>query len=239
MKIIRIFAPLLVAMLVAACDDGPIPDRTYYDDEGAAVKLTGQLTGADKWPDDYSVSIAAFTHDGDDYAAVTKNVADISDGGNVELVMTGLPADVSSVELCVLNRLRQRVATFFSVNPDGVRDTIRLDVGAVDVSPVAAFQMALLNQSCTACHGATGGAAAGLFLTEGRFYGATVGQPSKKIEGGVLIQPGNAEQSVLSQVINTDVSAGWRQNHADMLNKERMHTLLKALDDWIDAGAED
>ena len=225
MKIIRIFAPLLVAMLVAACDDGPIPDRTYYDDEGAAVKLTGQLTGADKWPDDY--------------AAVTKNVADISDGGNVELVMTGLPADVSSVELCVLNRLRQRVATFFSVNPDGVRDTIRLDVGAVDVSPVAAFQMALLNQSCTACHGATGGAAAGLFLTEGRFYGATVGQPSKKIEGGVLIQPGNAEQSVLSQVINTDVSAGWRQNHADMLNKERMHTLLKALDDWIDAGAED
>ena len=238
MKIIRNFAPLLAACLLAACDDGSIPDRTYYDQTGAVVKLTGHIAGTEKWPSDYSVCVAAFNSD-DGYAAVAKNVVPATNEGMVDMQMTGLPADAQSVELCVLNRLRQRVATLYSANLDGVRDTLRLEVGSVDASPVSVLQTALLNQSCTACHGASGGAAAGLFLTEGRFYAATVNQPSKKVEGGTLILPGDAQASVLSQVINSDLSAGWRQNHSDMLNKERTRTLLNALDDWIDAGAQE
>ena len=49
----------------------------------------------------------------------------------------------------------------------------------------------------------------------------------------LLVAPGDAEASVLHQVLNTDLTATWRQNHSDMLNKERTAPLLSLIDDWI------
>ncbi|MBR1733417.1 MAG: hypothetical protein IJ729_06760 [Alloprevotella sp.] len=238
-RFIRTFAALsAAALLLTGCDDGRIYDEVRYDTQGAVARLDARLTGVQGWPDGYYVAIAGFEAT-DNYAVISKVIsAPAAADGTLTVQMAGIPGSVETVELCVLNRLRQRVATFVAEPMAGVRDTLRIDAGTVDVSPVSAIQTALLNPSCVACHGATGSKAAGLDLTAGNFYAAVVGQPSRKVEGSYLVAPGDAAGSVFSQVLNTDISATWRQNHADMLNKERTANLLALVDAWIEAGAE-
>lgn len=231
-KILCIFA---AAITLASCDDGPIYDNPVYDEEGAVVKMEGRLTGTQTWPENYSIAVGGFESI-DNYAVISK-VLPAADGA-FTIVMSGVPANVEDVELCVLNRLRQRVMSFKTKELAGVRDTLLFDVGDVDVSMMAAIQQSVLDQSCVACHGANGYSAAGLDLTEGHSYADLVNAESRKLPGQKLVEPGNKENSVLHQLLNSDVSASWRQNHADMLNKERAAALLMLIDNWIDNGAK-
>lgn len=230
-ELLCIFAAALLAL---SCDDGPIDDDPVYAEEGAVVVLSGTFSGTAAWPPDYSLALAGFTP-GDPYAVISK-VLPAADG-TFSLTMSGVPTDVETVELCVLNRLRQRVMTFRSADMSGVRDTLRFDVGELGTGMADAIQHAVLDQSCVACHGANGFSAAGLNLTAGHSRAAMVGVPSVKMPGTNIVEPGNVEASLLHKLLNSDVSAGWRQNHADMLNRERAAALLTLIDKWIEGGA--
>lgn len=230
-----IFAALFALSALCSCDDGRIEENMKGDEEGMVCKAEGWLSGVDaEWPEGYTLALAGFTHE-DDYAAISKAIApNTSSEGWLSMEMSGIPANVEQVELCVLNRLRQRVATFQTLRTDGIRDTLFVSFDHIDASPLKAIQTNLLDASCIACHGASGFKGAGLDLTDGHFYEATVGKPSQKVEGKYIVQPGNAQESVLSLVLGTDISSSWRQNHADMLNRERTANLLQFVDRWID-----
>lgn len=234
--------PLVALLFVASCDDGTIEKKEAATKEGRVVKFEGTVSGLVSWPLSYDVSVAGFDAEAAEqsspYAAISKVVmADSS--GHVSIVLSGVGSDVERVELCVLNSLRQRVATFASLNLDtqSSTDTIRFDFGSVNVSMFAAVQSSIFNASCAACHGANGRSAAGLNLTDGHSYAALVGQASTKLPSVLRVAPGRADSSLLYQVIDGDVSQNWLQNHSDMLNKERAAKLIKMLQDWIDNGA--
>lgn len=230
-----IFAALFGFTALTSCDDGRIEDATLMDEEGIVCKADGQLEGAQaQWPEGYTLALAGFSGQ-DSYAVISKAIApNVTADGQLQMEMSGIPANVDQVEVCVLNRLRQRVATFHAERMEGIRDTLRLHLGTLNVTPVNAIQTNLLNASCIACHGQAGFKGAGLDLTAEKFYDAVVGKPSQKVPDKMLVAPGDAENSVLSQVLNTDISASWRQNHADMLNRERAANLLLFVDKWID-----
>ncbi|MBR1594679.1 MAG: hypothetical protein IJ659_07910 [Alloprevotella sp.] len=230
-----IFAALFGLTLATSCDDGRIEEVAPKDEEGIVCTADGLLTGVlDAWPEGYTLALAGFSPQ-DEYAVISKAIAPyVTKEGALQIEMAGIPSNVEQVEVCVLNRLRQRVATFSTNRLDGIRDTLRLHLGTMDVSPVNAIQTNLLNASCIACHGASGFKGAGLDLTAGRFYEAVVRQPSQKVEGKNIVEPGDADGSVLSLVLRSDISASWRQNHADMLNRERTANLLQFVDKWID-----
>ena len=235
-KIVCTFAVIFSALSFCACDDGRIYDEGNYDSEGFTVRMTGTLTGIGTWPDNYTIAVAGFKS-GTGYRVIAKDISPSYDGHEVSVDMSGVNGEVQTIELCALNRFGERVATFYSQSTEGVRDELVIRLGDIDVSAFAAIQKTLLDNSCIGCHGA-GGAGIGLDLRAGHSFDALVGKPSKKVEGKKLIEPGNAGESVFSQVIQTQVSANWKMNHSDMLNKERTALLREFIDRWIDAGAK-
>lgn len=223
----------LTALLVS-CDSGPVDESiAYVPQEGRTVKVTGTFSGMDTWPDGYTVAVAGFSQ-ASDYAVVAKNIA-VGDG-EVRTVMSGVSGEVTEVEVCVIDRLRVRVATFARADNlnELADDTIRLDVGALDVGMFHTVQQTVFNEDCIACHGMSNEAARGLYLTEGRSYGCLVGKPSSADSGKLLVNPGHSNESFLHLVLHEDGHLS--HGHADILSAKPEK--LNLIDDWIDNGAQ-
>lgn len=233
-----IFASLLAAAFcMTACDDGRIFNNVDVDRGGRSVKLSGTITGLGHWAEEYTVALAGFA-DGDEYASIAKAVqADAN--GNVQVTMTNIPSNVTSVQLCVLDRLRRHVVTLSEADIEGIRDTIRMDVGTLDASMFGVIQKNFLNTTCASCHGASNTAAASLYLTEGRAYAAMVGVDSRKVSGHKLVAPGDAANSVLHMVLNQERVEGVSMDHFDLVSEQNAQTMLPLIDSWINNGASE
>ena len=234
-----IFATLLglVALTMTSCDDGRIYEKSIAYKEGRVVKLTGTLTGLANWTDEYSVAIAGF--DGtDDYAVISKAIPKSTDG-QISIVLSGINDEVTSVQLCVLDRLRRVVMSFRDMELQQTRDTMYLDAGTVDVSMLNAIQQAYFNTTCANCHGASNRAAAGLYLTEGRSYGALVGKPSTKVEGINIVEPGSTSNSLLHVILHQEAVEGISMTHRDLVSEQNEQKILPLIDSWINNGAKD
>lgn len=235
---LHIIMSLMLIGIVTSCDDGRIYEKDTAYKEGKTVQIRGVIHGLETWEDNsYYVAAAGFDNNSE-YAVISKIINTTDEDGQVNITLSGIDENVNTVELCVLNRLRQRVATF-AVHEMTETETSTMDIGELNVGRYHTIQSTLFDQSCIACHGGSGFAAAGLHLTEGNSYAAIVNVPSKKIEGKNIVTPGDKDNSVLHLLLNTDLSSTWRQNHSDMLNKERTSNLLRFIDDWIANGAKE
>lgn len=227
---------------MASCDDGTIEKVTNATTGGKIVKAEGTITGLSTWHERYNVAVAGFTESANNetmpYATISK-VMTVDANGHASIVLSGIGSSVTEIDICVLNRLRQRIVTFSSMNIANEQqgDTIRYDFGTIDASMLAGIQTGIFDASCTACHGANGTAAANLNLTDEQSYANLVGQHSTQLPEQYRVVPGDTANSVLWQVIYGNASESWPMNHADMLNKDRAAGLLQMLADWITDGA--
>ena len=233
-----IFATLFASgLLLTACDDGYIQESTVSFKEGRVVRISGTLTGLDGWTNDYNVAVAGF--DGtDEYAVISKVIPEGTEG-QFSIILSGISDEVTNVQLCVLDRLRRHVMTFSEMALEQSRDTIYMEVGAQNVSMMNAIQLAYLSTTCANCHGASNRAAAGLYLTEGRSYGALVNQPSTNVAGHMLVEPGNAEGSVLHMVLWQQSVEGISMDHHDLVSEKNAQSILPLIDSWINNGAKE
>ena len=227
----------LLLLLLTACDDGKVEESYAAVTEGRAVHLTAVVTGTGTWPTGYTLALAGFRAD-DDYAAAMYTLRP-DDEGHVDVTLTNLPADVTSVELCIVNTLHQRVATYARVEGSGpgTSRTIEFEAGSANVSMYHTLQTDFFDRRCISCHGGSDHAARGLRLTEGQSYSHLVGVNSQRVPTRQLVQPGNPHASVLYQVVTTDLTADWGQPHTDMLSPEKDVHLITLLSDWIRYGA--
>lgn len=230
------FAAFISTALVTGCDDGRIypDDNPVTEHEGRVAKLTGTITGQDTWADGYEVVVAAF--DGSsDYALTAKNIP--AGEHSVSTTMTAIPDGAKTVELCVINRLRRRVATIKRADINaatGPNDTIFIDAGTVDAGMLTAIQDNVLTPRCATCHGGSSTAAAGIHLTAGSTYGNIVGKASRRVEGKSIVEPANSAESVLNMMLNTGISASWGYDHG---NADLSDEWKKIITLWIDNGA--
>lgn len=230
----------LATIGLIACDDGKIYPETVTLSEGKTVQLEGVLNGLENWPGAYRVSIAGFEHADDEYADVSKVItsSDVVDG-KVSIVLSGIKDNITLVRLCVLDRLRKHIVTFDEVDISKATENVKMDVGTVDISMLNAIQLSYFNTTCANCHGASNRVAAGLYLTEGRSYGALVGVDSKKVEGKKLVEPNNATGSVLHMVLNQQSVEGISMAHRDLVSEKNEMTILPLIDSWINNGAKE
>lgn len=232
-----IFALSFVFTLLTACDDGLIYEKTpEVTHEGFNVKLTGHISGVNLWNTPYSVVLAGF---GDSKYAIVQKQLPTSTEGDLEMPLNDISYEVKTIELCITNRLRERIVTFSSIeiaDIEDLRDTIIMDVGTIDVGMYNTIQSHIFNTTCVTCHGGSSGEpAAHLYLTAENSYGALVNQPSTKVEDGTLVIPGDPENSVLHKVINEGNTAGLSFSHENMITSS---VLLKLIDAWISDGAK-
>lgn len=230
---------LLWMGVLSSCDDGRIYDeQVVIPQEGLTLKMTGNISNIGDWPSGYSLVVAGF-NDESMYAVISKIIPNPSaDGGKVEVEMSGITDEVTTLEFCVTDRLRRRVHTFCQADvSDAVDNVVTMDVGTQDVGMYGVVQEEVFTPNCAACHGASaGGAAAGLYLTPERSYDALVNQPSTCNPSALRVCPGDASNSFLYLVLSRNGDTG--HPHADILDAKRKTVLLNLIEDWIDNGAQ-
>ena len=224
---------LALLAVTASCDDGRLyADRLIIPEEGRVVKLTATLEGLDTWSDGYSIVLAGF-EDGSDYTVIAKSVQ-AADDGTVDITMSGVAEEVTTLEVCAINRIRKRVATYYELDCSTLADdTLRIDAGRLDVGMFATIQQDIFDRTCTGCHGE----GRWLDLSAGTSYQTLVGQPSTVFEGRTRVLPGNAAESVLYTILTTGESADLGTDHQTQFTlSEEQFTLIA---DWIDDGAKE
>ena len=233
MKRIAYTTMSLLALLAvtASCDDGRLyADRLIIPEEGRVVKLTATLEGLDTWSDGYSIVLAGF-EDGSDYTVIAKSVQ-AADDGTVDITMSGVAEEVTTLEVCAINRIRKRVATYYELDCSTLADdTLRIDAGRLDVGMFATIQQDIFDRTCTGCHGE----GRWLDLSAGASHATLVGQPSTVFEGRTRVLPGHAAESVLYTILTTDESANLATDHQTQFTLSDEQFAL--IEDWIDGGA--
>ncbi len=233
MKHLTLLAAALLCL--ASCDEGRLyNDLVVAEQEGGSARLTTTVAGLESWPEGYTAALAGFA-DGNEYALVSKNI----DGGvsdcTVNIVLSGIPPEVSTVELCVLDRLRRKVASFAAVDYIAGSDTLQLTPLSVNLSMYGAIQREIFNTTCIQCHGGSNFSAAGLNLTEGLSYDQLVGVASVKMPALRRVEAGESGASVLYMILESECSATWNYDHSvEVLRQEK----LDLIKNWIDSGAK-
>lgn len=237
---VRIAMMLVAVPVLVGCDEGDISETAVMDRaDSRSAHLAASLSGVDTWSAGYSVALAGFAN-GSDYALISKDVGTGhgEDGTAYDVTLSGIPAGVTTVELCVINRLRQRVAQICTVDlpaAAGSGAVVELPEGFYDCSIAAAVQTSIFDPTCAQCHGGAGNAAAGLYLTGGRSRESLVDVPSVKIDGAVRLVPGHSNGSLLYLILSTSESASWSYDHSVEVVDPVKLDLIK---DWIDGGAK-
>lgn len=240
-RFLIIFATAL-AVITQSCDDGRLFEKeTVVAPEGRSVTLKARLTGISSWPDPAMYVVIAGFNDESDYALINKAIpAPSVEGEEVTVQLSGIKEDVTRVELCVINRLRKHILTFYTIEESEltVSNEIEVDAGTFNLAMFNVIQQRVFNTTCVNCHGASTSAAAGLYLTEGKSYDAIVSKPSKKMEGLNIIEPGNPTKSAMYQTLASDVSItdGWHYNHTSEVVDDDILSLIRQ---WITQGAKE
>lgn len=232
---------LCTLCLCASCDDGRIPEKVRdLNEKGRTAQLEADLSGVDSWSKNYSVVFAGFTDDGT-YAEISKDIKPDANG-HVSLALAGIPDDVTKLEVCVINSIRKRIATFYTINTSEateVDDTLRISPTApIAVSSMyATIQTQIFDKQCAQCHSGSAWAAS-LNLNDGVSYDEMLNVASSKVAGKARVTPGDADNSVLYEALATSVSLddGWKHNHSNIMATD--YNGLKLIKDWIDDGAK-
>lgn len=224
---------LLMILGFASCDDGKIYNNNHIATEGSTLKITSSISGTDKWPTGYSVVVAGFAES--DYAVISKGIsASGTEGETASVILGGVPEEVKQIEVCVINSLRKRIATFYEVDFNAQKDTIFIDAGTIDASMFNCIQKNVFDAHCIACHGTSTSAAGGLYLTKGKSYSALVNvKADLSPEEKMLVDPGKPDNSFILDVVLSNTT---RHDHSDILSvMPEKTTLLKS---WIEGGAQ-
>lgn len=221
---------LIAALALTGCDEGRIyPEDTVAGQGGVTVTVT--ITGAksfDGWFDGYSPAVAGFMA-GSEYALISKNL-EFDSEGNCVMTLSGIPAETQSIEICVVDRLRRRVACIERKELSTGLTELRSD--GADFSPEGAIQREIFNTSCINCHGGANYAAAKLNLTEGCAFESLVGVESVREPGQIRVLAGEPDESLLYRILAGKESEAWNYDHSVEITAAEKLDLIK---NWIKA----
>ena len=230
------------SLLLSSCDDGHVDDPVYNDlTERFVVKIKGIFKNRQSWTGNYSVVAACF--DGESSYSVIQKVlpSNATDSTETSILISGVPTNAETVEIAIVNTLRQRIATLYSYeipaqqNPS---DTIMIDVGEINVGMFGAinqyvFQSTVLN--CSRCH-SEDRAASNLTLTSDKAYSNLVNVISYNDSNYLRVKPEDSENSYLYKVLTTGTDEV-SYNHTTMLAD--YPDFLDIIKSWIDGGAKE
>lgn len=232
------FALLLAScsLLLASCDEGRIPEKSYTNSEkGRVAKLEADIEGTNTWNSNYSIVFAGFADD-NEYSQIAKNIKPDANG-HVSLELAGIPENVTQLEICVINSIRERVATLYTADAPSTSDTIRVTpTDKVSLSMYDYLQNSVFDKQCSHCHSGNDWAAS-LNLNKGKSYADLVGKASHKVEGKERVTSGNADNSVLYEVLSSGLSADWKYDHSKIMVTDAAN--LKLIKEWINSGAKE
>ena len=227
---------LFSSLLFASCDEGRIPEKTFtYNEKGRVAKLVADISNTDGWTSSgYTVAFAGFTEDGS-FSEISKDIK--PDGnGHVSMTLAGIPENVTKLEVCVINSIRKRVLTYYTTEAATTSDTIIVKpTEAINTDLFDYLQANIFDKQCMHCHSGSEWAAS-LNLNNGKSYAQLVNVASAKVDGKNRVTPKDANNSILYEVLSSELSTGWKYDHSKIMVTDAAN--LKLIKDWINGGAK-
>jgi len=231
---------LVLLFTIISCDSGDIVEKQFnVGSTGKTLKLSGSIQGVDDWNGtDYHLALAGFSSDSK-FAIMQRTIS--TNSNELDIVVSNISDEVSTMELSITNALRKRIITLSSLKMEDYEDntstdTIYMDLGTLDVSMFGALQSGLFNQACLQCHGGNGRKAGNLDLTEGNAHHNLVDITSTQKEGATRVISGDAENSLLWQILNEGGENLLHYNHTEVLSsqfKDNLDEVKGLLSHWI------
>lgn len=236
---------LSIAWLLTACDSGDIREQQgEKESRGIIVRMSGRISGTQSWSSRYQIVLAAFSNI-DDYSILQKELpTGIQNGDSIDLVLADIGGTANQVQLCVVDKVRERVAAFRQLKlTDEMfkhpKDTVRFDIGSTDVSMYSVVERDLFDNICSKCHGNNGRAAGDMDLRKGYAYTSTVNVSSHIDPTQKRIVPGNAKNSWIVRVLTPgNENLTHYKDHTLILDNDRDNKYFSLLKDWINNGAQ-
>ncbi len=236
------YSLLTIAFLLVfatSCDDGHVDEKTYvYNTDSYNVQLSGNFTKTNTWGGKYTLALCGF-NETDKYATIAKSLSNID--GEATIKLSNIPPETKTVEIAVINILRERMATLYKYDisdTDNINDTIKINVGEMNLGMFAHINNNLFQgtkTSCSKCHSGNN-PRAGLDLSTDKAYSSIVGVASTKSPDNLLVKAGDAENSFLYKVISVG-DENIHYSHTQLTTDEQ--TMLDILKQWIEAGAKE
>ncbi len=235
--------PLLMlgaALLLGSCDSGDITEgNVVVNSKGHNIKLTATMHGMGQLPSGYVLALAGF-QDGNNFAVMQRALPTTEADGQVSITLANVGSNVQTVELAVTNVLRERILTLASVRLEDYAnqaDTVRMDMGEMDVDMTGCLQQGMLDKACIQCHGANGRKAAGLDLTRGNTLADLVNVASTTKPGQLRVMGGSPEGSLLWHILNDGGENILHYNHTEVISsqfKDNLSEVRDYLRRWIE-----
>lgn len=235
---------VLTLLSVTGCDDGSIPEKTYVPEStGYTIVIDGTFVGKKTWSGKYSVAIAGFNDDSE-YALIQNVIpSEATDSTEVSDTLTNVSVNVNSVEIAIVSSLRKRIQTIYSYTiPEGqdIKDTIKINVGKLDVSMFGTINNYVFQgeqTNCSKCHRSSTGAGH-LDLTKENAYKSLINQVSYKNPEYQRVLPNKSDSSFLYKVITEgDSTVGY--HHPALFTDDKYEAFQTIIKNWIDNGAKE
>lgn len=231
-------------MATVSCDDGHVDDPVFqHNTEGYNVQITGTFRSQNTWTGNYSVVAAAFDEESD-YSLIQKVLPSSATDDVQEIVkLSNIPAQSTTIEIAIVNSLRKRIATIYRYEiPDTYdsKDTIRIDVGELNVGMFATINNCVLqgtSTNCSMCHRGKN-AAANLDLTPENAYASIVNVLAEKRNTMMRVLPYDASNSFFYKVI-TEGDENVSYSHLGFFAEEKYAAFIDIIASWIDSGAKE
>jgi hypothetical protein len=214
-----------------SCDSGDIYPKEYENDEGVAVSATFVFDNLDAFPNDYPLIFGAFDDKQSTPLASVRLMKPRSQEP-VKVSIDNLPANATSVMLCLTNLGRQSVFVLFEKDIAVAGDSIVIPQSTIDFVSYKRIQSLVFEQyTCVACHqGATG--AGNLLLTPSASYNSLVNTASFKNPAKKRVTPSDIDNSFLLDVLADD-NLGLSQPHTGFVTRNDDIVLIR---EWIKNG---
>ncbi len=229
------FFLVAMAITITGCDSGDVYPEDNKD-EGADIDVTlrFKLTNVEAFPTNYKIVFGSFNDD-ISYPISSKMISAPADDEEISVSLNNIPDNATYLALyLVQEHSNSKLYPFYTYPIVGeLTEDIELPLQTIDLAVFGRVQKQVFSQ-CLQCHGGSGFAAAGLYLTDDKSYSALVNVTAKNNAEKKLVAPSNILNSYLLDVLEGHVL----QNQHSSLSSLKDDDIV-LIEQWIKSGAKD
>lgn len=233
-KLLTILLIIFSGVMMQSCDSGDIyPEEKKPDGTDIDVNATFRFSHIETFPESYKVIFGSFKDDSP-YPISSVVISKPSSDKDLSISLNNIPKEATYVALyLVQEHSNAQIYPFYKYTIDSpLEEDLEIPLQEIDLAVSGRIQHQVFSQ-CLQCHGGSGFAAAGLYLTEDKSFSMLVNGTAKNSAEKKLVTPHNAQGSFLMDVLKGEALQSRHSSLSSLKDDD-----ITLVEQWINDGAE-
>ena len=218
---------------LSGCDSGDIYPKE--NDNGTDIDVTAhfRFSNTETFPENYKIIFGSFNDDLQSPIS-SKVLSKPAEGEDITVSLINIPENATFLGLYLVHEYsNQKIYPFYVYPITGTLDEdIDLPLQNINLAVFGRIQKQVFSQ-CLQCHGGSGFAAAGLYLTDDKSYEMTVGVTAKDSPDKMRIAPNSVQNSFLIDILKGEALVPQHSSLSSLKDDD-----IPLIEQWIKDGAE-